>query len=163
MKKTIEALLIFIIIGCKYSDVHQKERTRIEESIISSQLITQLDSLIESQDKISNISSRNSKHHSYWILFNENEKKCYLSILANFNFYQKDNLDGFLKYRGKTITFYNTHSKCNTNIIDASRINTNVDEIENIVDYDDAIVPPHEPKIMSFEVKENGLLVNTKL
>lgn len=44
-------------------------------------------------------------------------------------------------------------------MIDASLINTNKGEIENIVDYNDAIVPPHEPEILLFEIKENGDLV----
>ena len=163
MKYSIVALLIFITLSCKHSDVNQLERARIEESIMSSQLINHLDSLIESQDSLSKVDSRFSKHNSYWILFSENEEKCFVRILANFNFYQKDNMDGFLKYREKTITFYNTKSKCNENIIDVSRINTLEDKIENIVDYNDAIVPPHEPEIMLFEVKENGVLVSSKL
>ncbi len=161
MQNLIGILLILLVLSCKHLDVTQIERDTLEESIINPQLINNLNSLIETKDSLSKLDLIFSEHNSYWIFFHESEEKCYVSILANFNFYDKENLDGFLKYRGKVITFYNTESSCNRGIVNSSLINIKEDEIENIVNYDDAIIPPHEPEIFLFEINENGKLIET--
>ena len=163
MKNSILVFSILAITGCQQINQDKIERAELEEVILNSTIIKYLNEMITTKDSLENSSSIYSHHNSYWIFFHEYTEKCYVTLMANFSYYHKDDIDGFLKYRNKVITFYDSKSLCNQGIVNIKKLKTNKEEIEFLDNYDDVLVPPHEPTNIDFEITESGKLIKTKI
>lgn len=144
--------LIFIQIGCK-------KHTSIDSIILKPIVVKTLDSLISYSDKTGNSLFSTEDHDSYWIYFYKKNGKCYLRLMANFNFYDEHEVEGYTLYKNKVLTFYGMNDQCNTQVIDKSKINTSIKKIKNYIQsYDDIIPPPNTPSNFDFLLKDDTLI-----
>lgn len=161
LKNSISVFIILSIIGCQQINQNKVERAKVEEAILNATIIKHLDEMITTKDSLENASSIYSHHNSYWISFydldsSEYTGKCYVRLMANFSYYHKNEIIGFLKYRNKVIIFYDSESICNQGIVNIKKLNTEKEEIDFLDNYDDVLVPPHEPTIIDFEIIGSG-------
>ena len=150
--------LLTICIVLLFFSCFSKKQHRIKDVILNESLLTHLDSMIVANDSLARINSRHIKHNSYWIFFSEKENDCYVYLLANFSYYNSDEMIGYINYKNKTVSFYD-NTTCNDDIIDTETLNKRIKKINNLSDYNDVDVPPHEPDIMVFKIIDHGAIV----
>lgn len=131
----------------------------IDSIILKPIVVKTLDSLISYSNKTSNSSFSTEDHDSYWIYFYKKNSNCYLRLMANFDYYDENEVEGYTLYKNKVLTFYGMKDQCNLNIIDKSKINTSTKKIKRYIQsYQDIIPPPHDPPYIDFLLNNDQLI-----
>lgn len=157
MKKLITILIPLLIVSC-----YSKKHNSIENVILNTTLVSHLDAMITKNDSLEKVSSINSNHNSYWIFFSKENETCYVHLMANFSYYNRKEMIGFLNYRNKVITFYN-ETTCGNRFIDTSYLKNKIGELRNLDDYNTISVPPHEPQIITFKITKDDTLIKIRV
>jgi hypothetical protein len=171
----IGALYIYFVLAVEdhkrwfrhFSDGIKKdhESARIHHAFKSKPLQQMLLAVIEQQDSLSKASPIHSKHTSYWVVFHQQKDTCFVSLLANFNFYSSKRAIGHIELENRFITFYTDDKDCGSGLVDWARLKKG--QINGLQDYDragwkDTVPPPpsptHEPFKREYRVISNDSL-----
>jgi hypothetical protein len=176
--KNISAILLFIIIVINYScnnprsteEIHGKinqNQKILSEAIKSEILLTKLDELIDFRDSITFSRTRPDTTQSFWIYFIRHEKKCFVTLMAQFSYYDSKGMDGYFRHRERYVSVYNSEIDCAREFINPEHLKTR--KIEKLIDYnrpiDDKLppIPPHNPYGREYLIiTKDSLLLNAE-
>jgi hypothetical protein len=71
---------------------------------------------------------------SFNITFMQEDRNCYIELIADFNIYDSHAMDGYFVYNKKYISVYGLSTKCGNNFINERKLNHGV--ISGLFDFD---------------------------
>lgn len=140
-----------------------KPQPKPQDIPINETLKDKLDYIIDFKEKLADSSSIYSHPKSYWIYFYEDNAECFVATMANFDFYNSDEMDGYFKYRNKYITLYGLDTDCAVGLalepeLLKSKISELTDYHSDETDSLPSIIPPHEPTVFEYLIHTSDSL-----
>lgn len=123
-------------------------KARISHPVKSEILLEKIDELIAIRDSLTE-SNNSNKMKSFWLYFSQKDDGCFVTILAQpLDIYDKDEMDGFFKYKERYISVYDSKIECGTDFIDTKQLQTGkIPDFLNYwsdIDNNNNSFPPHK-------------------
>jgi hypothetical protein len=164
---TILMFLTTVFYGCGFKN------DKVDKIITNPRLLASLTDVINHEDSLSITHATYGVIKSFKITFSEENNKCFVSIVGDFDYYDSHAMNGYFIYKNKTVTVYGITSNCGNNFISKSKLK--IGKIEGLKDFDyeefqNAIrlqipppppPPPSEPYYRKYLIvdKDNFLIV----
>ena len=117
----ISFLLVLMAFSC--GQINPKiDLDKTRDLPINTALQTKLDLIINYKERLADSSSISERPSSYWIFPYERNDTCFVVIMANFDFYDSAEMDGYFEYRNKYISIYDTRLLCVDGLIESNEL-----------------------------------------
>lgn len=125
---TILLFLTTLLYGCGFKN------DKDDKIITNPRLLACLSDVIDHVDSLSKTHATYGVIKSINVTFIEENNKCFVSIVGDFNYYDSHAMNGYFIYKNKTVTVYGITSSCGNNLIKRSKLKTG--KIKGLIDFD---------------------------